>query len=87
MIFWKNYFQKKWNLKWIKKETIPTIINKYCEIVEFCSSKDDEINAQKYINEENDVINNNLLKRQKFSKKNILIFKWKRWYKFQFWKI
>ena len=31
-----------------KKEAIPNIINKYCEIVEYYSSKDDEINVQKY---------------------------------------
>ena len=30
------------------KEAIPNIIHKYCEIVEYYSSKDDEINAQKY---------------------------------------
>jgi len=31
-----------------KKEAIPNIINKYCKIVEYYSSKDDEINVQKY---------------------------------------
>ena len=72
------------------KEAIPNIINKYCEIVEYYSSKDDEINAQKYkllidvflnnptvvnlldnkeINEENDVVNNNLLRKLIISNK------------------
>lgn len=30
------------------REAIPKIINKYCKIVEYYSSKDDEINVQKY---------------------------------------
>ena len=30
------------------KEAIPNIINKYCKIVEYYSSKGDEINAKKY---------------------------------------
>ena len=73
-----------------KKEAIPNIINKYCKIVEYYSSKDDETNAQKYkllidiflnsptvvnlldnkeINEENDVVNKNLLKKLIISNK------------------
>jgi len=31
-----------------KKEAIPNIINKYCKIVEYYSSKGDDINEQKY---------------------------------------
>ena len=47
--FLEKLFSEEMELKMNpKKEAIPNIINKYCEIVEYYSSKDDEINAQKY---------------------------------------
>jgi len=73
-----------------KKEAIPNIINKYCKIVEYYSSKDDEINVHKYkllidiflnsptvvslldnkeISEENDTVNDNLVKKLIISNK------------------